>query len=449
MAVVVPAHNEERLIEKTICPVPSVVDAVYVVDDGSRDSTSSVVSRCAEKDPRIHLIRHQKNRGAGAAIITGYRRAFKDGHDIFVVVGGDAQMDWNDLDRILEPIRRGDADYTKGNRFMYGKSPDCPGNAWREMPPRRILGNVTLSILTKIASGYYRVNDSQMGYTAMHRRVFPLIDWDRARKGYGYPAEWLMRFHSKGFRVQDVPVRAVYLENERQTQIRVRKFLFYMLGIIIKGGLARVQREYLGELYVHIRLPKVSIPPLRPLLRTSYSHMKTLRPLLRTFYSNMKIEVGGFLFPSRSSPQASTGTKVKALLSNATGLRYAGGVVNELDLHRSFSPSDFLTSLLSRTTQGYDLMKTADDMKQMVKDFIYDDLLALEAGAGKHYSAESILSYLLKRTTTDYSLSNYVTGSADRGKGSIPEKGHSDDLGGEISDPSESTPVSKEGRSHG
>jgi glycosyltransferase involved in cell wall biosynthesis len=244
-AVIIPAYNEERLIQITLEGVPSSVDAVYVTDDGSHDKTSEIVLKLAEKDTRIQLLQHRTNKGVGGAIITGYRQAYQDGHDIFVVVGGDAQMDWNDLENLIDPISQGVADYTKGNRFIYGNSKTTPGNAWREMPTLRILGNVALSTFTKIASGYYHINDSQMGYTAIHRRIMPLIDWDKVRQGYGYPAEWLMRFHSEGVRVADVPVRAIYLTNERQTQIRVRKFVFYMLGVIVRGFLSRLYREYL------------------------------------------------------------------------------------------------------------------------------------------------------------------------------------------------------------
>ncbi|MFX1579449.1 MAG: glycosyltransferase family 2 protein [Promethearchaeota archaeon] len=245
-AVIIPAYNEERLIQVTLEGVPQVVDAVYVTDDGSQDKTSEIVLKLAENDARIQLLQHRTNKGVGGAIITGYRQAFLDGHDIFIVVGGDAQMDWSDLETLIDPINRGVADYTKGNRFIYGSSCSARGNAWREMPTLRILGNVTLSILTKIASGYYNLFDSQMGYTAMHRSVFPLIDWDKVRQGYGYPAEWLMRFHTHDIRVLDVPVRAIYLDDERQSQIKVKKFLFYMLGVIVKGFLARLYREYLS-----------------------------------------------------------------------------------------------------------------------------------------------------------------------------------------------------------
>jgi len=257
VAAIVPARNEERLIGRTIWPVPESVDTIYVIDDGSKDKTKLMVEHYAKFDYRIRLIRHRTNRGVGAAIITGYRQAYLDGHNVFVVVGGDAQMDWLDLDNLLDPIAEGKADYTKGNRFIYGRSSKSRGNAWREMPVKRLLGNVCVSIFTKLASGYRHINDSQMGYTAMHRHMFPLVEWNKARKGYGYPAEWLMRFHSLGIRVNDVPVRAIYLRNEKQTQIRVRRFIFYMLGIIVKGGLERLNREYV---FGRRPLPKITLP---------------------------------------------------------------------------------------------------------------------------------------------------------------------------------------------
>jgi len=266
VAVVIPARNEEKLIGRTIWPVPDIIDTIYVIDDGSQDQTGEVVQHYAASDTRIRLISHKINRGVGAAIITGYRQAHKDGHDVFVVVGGDAQMDWLDLDNLLQPIVEGTADYTKGNRFIYG-SKNTPGNAWREMPPRRILGNVCCSILTKFASGYFHINDSQMGYTALHKRAFKRMNWKLARKGYGYPAEWLMRFHSEGVRVSDVPVRAIYLSNERQTQIRVGKFLFYMMGILVKGGIERINREYLlGKM----TLPTIKVPPISIPIRSGF-----------------------------------------------------------------------------------------------------------------------------------------------------------------------------------
>ena len=303
VAAVIPARNEERLIGRTIWPVPDIIDTIYVVDDGSQDRTAEVVQHYSDSDARIRLISHKVNKGVGAAIITGYTQAYKDGHDVFVVVGGDAQMDWLDLDNLIQPIAEGEADYTKGNRFIYG-SKNTPGNAWREMPTKRILGNVCCSILTKFASGYFHLNDSQMGYTALHKRAFKRMDWKLARKGYGYPAEWLMRFHSEGVRVADVPVRAIYLSNERQTQIRVRKFLFYMMGIIVKGGIERINREYLPT----ISVPTINIP-IRSVFQSIGARIRTFR-IIDRIGSRIPIRFG---MPSMFSRIRHSGSRINNL----------------------------------------------------------------------------------------------------------------------------------------
>jgi glycosyltransferase involved in cell wall biosynthesis len=330
IAAVVPAKNEERLIGRTIWPVPEAVDTIYVVDDGSQDRTEEIVLRYGKNDSRIRLIKHLTNKGVGAAIITGYRQAYNDGHDVFVVVGGDAQMDWGDLDNLLRPIAENVADYTKGNRFIYGRSKDSPGNAWREMPTRRILGNVTLSILTKLASGYFHINDSQMGYTALHKRAFERIDWNSARKGYGYPAEWLMRFHSEGIRVADVPVRAIYLKNERQTQIQVKKFMFYMTGTLFKGGMARIYREYMSGMG---GFPQISVHTIRGALDGLHNRLGSLITWLSQIPQKIS-QVGAriqrtYLLPRlRSSSMHASGytgispqIETESTLSEALGLK--------------------------------------------------------------------------------------------------------------------------------
>ncbi len=160
----------------------------------------------------------------GIAIISGYERAYYQGLDIFVVIGGDEQMDLNDLPELLNPIKNNEADYVKGNRFIY-KNPISKGNTFREMPRIRLFKNIIISYLTKIVSGYKNISDSQMGYTAMHRDVFSSINWSKARKGYGYPDDWLTRFHIARVRVKDIPVRPIYLKNEKQTKIKVRTFM--------------------------------------------------------------------------------------------------------------------------------------------------------------------------------------------------------------------------------
>ncbi|HEY9247224.1 MAG TPA: glycosyltransferase family 2 protein, partial [Candidatus Methanoperedens sp.] len=116
ISVVVPAYNEELLIEETIRGIPEYVKRIYVIDDGSTDRTPDILKGIT--DTRVVSVRHERNRGVGAAIVTGYKLALEDGVDIVAVMAGDNQMDPEQLPRLLKPIIEGRADYTKGNRLI-------------------------------------------------------------------------------------------------------------------------------------------------------------------------------------------------------------------------------------------------------------------------------------------------------------------------------------------
>jgi glycosyltransferase involved in cell wall biosynthesis len=199
-AVVIPAFNERRAIAHTVATVPDFLDHVIVVDDASSDDTAE---RAREAAPRAEVIRHPANRGVGASIATGYRRALAVGADVAVVMAGDGQMDPADLPTLLDPIAEGTADYVKGNRFLHPA-------VWTTMPPSRIVGNLLLSAATRVTSGYHHVFDSQCGYTAIHRRALEQIPLDELFPRYGYPNDLLSRLHVAGVRVTDVPVRPIY-----------------------------------------------------------------------------------------------------------------------------------------------------------------------------------------------------------------------------------------------
>jgi glycosyltransferase involved in cell wall biosynthesis len=203
VAVVIPAFNEERAIGRAITTVPAFVDVVIVVDDASSDATAARATEAADADPRVVVVRHPHNRGVGAAIVTGYRRALALGCDVAAVMAGDGQMDPRDLPAVIDPIASGDADYVKGNRFLHPE-------VWTAMPPARIVGNLVLSAATRLTSGYRHVFDSQCGYTAIHRRALEAVELDGVFPRYGYPNDLLSRLHVAGMRVVDVPVRPVY-----------------------------------------------------------------------------------------------------------------------------------------------------------------------------------------------------------------------------------------------
>lgn len=201
VGVIVPAFNEENHLRQTVCGIPTYVDDIVVVDDGSRDKTFAVASAILR--PGLEILRHAKNRGVGAAVSSGYRRALERGCDVVVVMAGDGQMDPEDLPRLLQPIVCGTADYVKGNRF------GC-SEVWRAMPRTRLVGNICLSLLTRPASGYWHLFDSQCGFTAATRQALRAIDLSRIYTGYGYPNDLLARLWVAGMRVADVPVRPIY-----------------------------------------------------------------------------------------------------------------------------------------------------------------------------------------------------------------------------------------------
>jgi glycosyltransferase involved in cell wall biosynthesis len=234
IAVVVPAHDEEALVGATIQGIPDFVDRIYVVDDASRDGT--VAAARAAGDGRLEVIAHDRNEGVGAAIVSGYRRAVADGLDIACVMAADNQMDPAELEKIALPVVRGEVDYTKANRLVSGE-------AWRTIPRTRYLGNAVLSFLTKIASGYWHVADSQSGYTAASREILEQLDLERIYRRYGFPNDMLVHLNVWNARVRDVTARPVYGVGET-SGIRYRRVVPRISWLLIKGFFWRMREKY-------------------------------------------------------------------------------------------------------------------------------------------------------------------------------------------------------------
>jgi glycosyltransferase involved in cell wall biosynthesis len=234
VGVVVPAHNEEALITETLAAIPELVDRVYVVDDGSQDATAARAQESG--DPRVEVIVHERNEGVGAAIVTGYRRALAEGIDVVCVMAGDGQMDPADLETIAGAVARGEVDYAKANRLFTGQ-------AWELMPRHRYLGNAVLSMLTKIASGYWHVADSQSGYTAISRELLEQLDLDRIYRRYGFPNDMLVHLNVWNARVRDFPSRPIYGVGER-SEIKLWRVVPAIAWLLFKGFFWRLREKY-------------------------------------------------------------------------------------------------------------------------------------------------------------------------------------------------------------
>jgi len=238
IGVVVPAHNEEALICQVLDTLPPFVDRVIVVDDQSIDKTKDIVRPYEQCCPeKYRLICHTKNKGVGGAIVTGYKQAVDEKIDVVVVMAGDAQMDPADLERIVMPVVLGETHYVKGNRLFRGES-------WQMIPHYRYLGNSVLSLLTKIASGYWHIADSQSGYTAISLKALQTLNLDNIYERYGMPNDLLIKLNICNFSVKDVSIRPIYNIGEK-SGIRLLSVIPKISWLLLKGFIRRMVEKYI------------------------------------------------------------------------------------------------------------------------------------------------------------------------------------------------------------
>jgi len=237
ICVVIPAHNEAGQIGKVIETMPTYVDKIVIVDDKSTDNTAEAVQKYQRENEKILLIRHEINQGCGGSLATGYKWAAENNFDVAVRMDGDGQMNPHDLQLLLDPVVEEKAEYAKGNRLITGE-------AYRKIPKIRYFGNAFLSLLTKIASGYWHVSDFQSGYTAISKKALQTIDWDSMYKRYGQPNDLLIRLNVYNFRVADVPVEPVYNVGEK-SGIQIKKVIFTISWLLIKMFFWRMKEKYI------------------------------------------------------------------------------------------------------------------------------------------------------------------------------------------------------------
>jgi len=233
IAVVIPAYFAADSIARVIAEIPAWVDAIYVVDDASIDGTGAAAR--AANDRRVHVIRHERNSGVGAATVTGYARAFIDGADICIKMDADGQMEPAHLPQLIEPLLAGRADYAKGNRFH-------DAAALRSMPLARRVGNAGLSFLIKAASGQWHLFDPTNGYTAIHRAALGALELSRLHPRYFFESSMLIRLKEVGALIEDVPMPARY--QDERSHLSVGRALIEFPWLLLKSGLKRVLWQY-------------------------------------------------------------------------------------------------------------------------------------------------------------------------------------------------------------
>jgi dolichol-phosphate mannosyltransferase len=228
VGVVIPCFKVRDHIMGVIAKIGPQVHKIYVVDDRCPVGSGNFVrSEC--RDPRVTVLFNEKNLGVGGATMTGYARALTDECDIVVKLDGDGQMDPSLIPVLIAPLVNGDADYTKGNRFF------SPENL-EGMPTLRLVGNTALSFISKMSSGYWSVMDPTNGFTAIHATALSLLPLQKIDQRYFFESDILFRLNTIRAVVRDVPMKAVYADEESNLKIGkvLREFPIKHLKRVIK-----------------------------------------------------------------------------------------------------------------------------------------------------------------------------------------------------------------------
>ena len=235
ICVVIPAYNAENTIEDVLSGIPDFIDTIIIVNDCSQDNTSRVVETCQERDARVILLRHEQNLGVGGAMQSGYLLALEKEARIIVKLDSDGQMDPAFLQQLIEPVLSGEADYTKGNRFLHEKE-------LMSMPYIRRIGNLGLSFLTKAASGYWNIFDPTNGYTAINARALKSLSFDRLANRFFFETSMLLELGLQRMVVKDVFIPANY--GIERSYLSAWKSLFEFPPRLFRGMLRRIAYFY-------------------------------------------------------------------------------------------------------------------------------------------------------------------------------------------------------------
>lgn len=236
IAVIIPAYKTADTIVNVLKKIPDYVKIIYIINDASPDNLETVVNSYIKHDGRVNLINHEKNMGVGASMKTGYLIAKNNGYDICIKIDSDDQMDLQYLPNMLLPIIQRKADYVKGNRFKYL-------NMIQKMPLNRRFGNISLSFLTKIASGYWDIFDCTNGFTAIRTDIFNFLNLQKLHDRYFFEISILIELGILRAVVKDVYVPAVY-PDIKKSSLSESDSLFRFPNLLLKGLFRRVLINY-------------------------------------------------------------------------------------------------------------------------------------------------------------------------------------------------------------
>ncbi len=234
LAVVIPAFKAGGTIASVVEAIPSFVDWIIIVDDASPDQQEKVIRSL--EDPRIILLAHEKNKGVGGAMVTGYKKALDLGADLIAKIDADGQMDPEYLDRFARVAILHGCDYVKANRFGHL-------DALPAMPLARLLGSLILTFLTKIASGYWNVFDPQNGYVMITRDMLCRLDLKRLDQDWFFENAMLINLNILRARIGEIFLPARY--GDEGSTMKLSGIISTFPGKLLSGFLFRVYQKYI------------------------------------------------------------------------------------------------------------------------------------------------------------------------------------------------------------
>src|SRR5688500_5686322 len=235
IAIIIPAYRVEKNIEAVLDGVPAYIKHIIVVDDASPDSTADLVAARAQKDSRLHLIRHTQNQGVGGAMISGFQKTIELSAQIAVKLDGDGQMDATQIPALITPLILGKADYAKGNRFRDFVS-------LQKMPIIRRIGNLGLSFLTKAATGYWTIFDPTNGFFAIRTEVLAQLPLEKIDRRYFFDPSMLANLYLINAFVMDVPIPARY--GNETSHLSIQRSLIEFPLKLLRTFLRRILLRY-------------------------------------------------------------------------------------------------------------------------------------------------------------------------------------------------------------
>lgn len=254
VAVAIPYYRAAKQLPRVIAKLPAYVSAVIIVDDQSPEPLpKDAVEQVLPDGIACHFLAHPVNLGVGGATKTGFTKALELEMDVVIKVDADDQMDLNHIPALLDALAQNSGvQMAKGNRFRDFK-------ALQAMPSTRKFGNLGLSFLIKVATGYWNNFDPTNGFLAIKTSALRQLDFEKLSDRYYFETSLLAELYFINARVRDVPMPAIYGDEKSNMNVWRMPFLFgRKLSVTFIKRIIKTYFLYdfnIGSIYILFGLP--------------------------------------------------------------------------------------------------------------------------------------------------------------------------------------------------